>query len=152
MRLRTRIFIVGFTLASCALAALLQFQDAEAFRQPEPSELLDAVQAQLRAIRTQRYQQAYLQASSQYIDTNDLDRFIESTRASHSAIRQAVRWEFGVPTVQEGTADVPVNFFLQSGEFLPATYRLVREKRAWKIDSVAWEEISQARSLPGLRI
>jgi hypothetical protein len=152
MRLRTRISIVGFTLGSCALAALIQFQDNAAFREPEPSELFDTVQSQLRAIRTQHYQQAYLQASSQFIDANDLDRFIESTRASHSAIRQAVRWEFGMISVDEGTADVPVNFFLQNGEFLPATYRLVRENRAWKIDSVNWEDASQARAVPGLRM
>lgn len=152
MRLRTRIAIVGFTLGSCALAAFIQFQDNAVFRDPTPSELFDTVQSQLRAIRTHHYQQAYLQASSQYIDTNDLDRFIESTRASHSAIRQAMRWEFGMVSVDSANADVPVNFFLQNGECLPATYRLVRENRAWKIDNVSWEDASQARAIPGLRM
>lgn len=152
MRLRTRIFIVGFTLGSCALAAFLQFQENAFWPEPEPFELFETIQSQLKAIRTQRYQQAYLQASSQYMDANDLGRFIEATRGSQSAMRQALRWEFGIVSLEANTAEVPVRFFLQNGESLPATYSLVREKRSWKIDSVALGEAAQTRATVGLRL
>jgi cation transport regulator ChaB len=152
MKLGSRICIVGFTLGSCALAAFLQLQENAGFAEPKPFELFDTVQTQLRAIRTQRYQQAYLQASSQYMDTNDLDRFIESARGTHSVIRQAVRWEFGILSVEGNLAEVPVQFFLHNGESVPATYRLVRETRAWKIDSVELGEAEQTRTTAGLRM
>ena len=152
MKLRTRIFIVGFTLGSCALAAFLQVRENADLAEPKPFELFDTIQTQLRAIRTQRYQQAYLQASSQYMDTTDLDRFIESARGTQSAIRQAVRWEFGILSVEGRTAEVPVRFFLHNGELLPATYRLVRENRSWKIDSVELGEAGQTRTVAGLRM
>ncbi len=152
MKLRTRIFIVGFTLGSCALAAFLQVRENADLAEPKPFELFDTIQTQLRAIRTQRYQQAYLQASSQYMDTTDLDRFIESARGTQSAIRQAVRWEFGILSVEGSTAEVPVRFFLHNGELLPATYRLVRENRSWKIDSVELGEAGQTRTVAGLRM
>jgi hypothetical protein len=152
MRLGTRIFIVGFTLGSCVLAAYLQFQENAELADSAPFELFDTVQTQLKAIRTQRYQQAYMQASSQYMDTTDLEQFIEATRGAHSAIRQAVRWEFGILSSDGNTAEVPVRFFLQNGELLPATYRLVREKRSWKIDSAELGEPTQTRSTAGLRL
>lgn len=152
MKLGTRLFIVAFTLGSCALAAFLQLQENGGLTEPKPFELFDTIQTQLRAIRTQRYQQAYLQASSQYMDTTDLDRFIETARGTHSAIRQAVRWEFGMLSVEGSTAEVPVQFFLQNGELLPATYRMVRENRAWKIDSIELGELEQTRSVSGLRM
>lgn len=152
MKLGTRIFIVGFTLGSCALAAFLQLQENAGLSEPKPFELFDTIQTQLRAIRTQRYQQAYLQASSQYMDTTDLDRFIESARGTHSAIRQAVRWEFGILSLEGSTAEVPVQFFLHNGELLPATYRLVRENRTWKIDSVEMGDSEQTRTVAGLRM
>jgi hypothetical protein len=152
MKLRTRIFIVGFTLSSCALAAFLQFQENAEFAEPEPFELFETIQTQLKAIRTQRYQQAYLQASSQYMDSTDLGRFIDSTRGAHSAVRQAVRWEFGILQLVGYTAEIPVHFFLQTGEILPATYRLVREKNSWKIDSVEIGEAASPRTTAGLRM
>jgi hypothetical protein len=152
MRLRTRIFIVGFTLGSCALAAFLQFRETADSAEPEPFELFETIQTQLKAIRTQRYQQAYLQASSQYMDLNDLGRFIEATRGSQSVIRQAVRWEFGILSLEQDLVEVPVLFFLQNGECLTATYRLVREKRSWKIDSVDLAEPTQTRTTAGLRL
>jgi hypothetical protein len=152
MKLSTRIFIVGFTLGSCALAAFIQLQESAGVAEPKPFELFDTIQTHLRAIRTQRYQQAYLQASSQYVDTNDLDRFIESARVTHSAIQQAVRWEFGILSLEGSTAEVPVQFFLHNGELLPATYHLVRESRAWKIDNVEMGEAEQTRTVAGLRM
>ncbi len=152
MKLRTRIFIVGFTLGSCALAALLQFQENVSASDPEPFELFETIQTQLKAVRTLRYQQAYLQASSQYMDTTDLGKFIASTRGTYSVIRQAVRWEFGIVSRVGHTAEIPVHFFLQTGEVLPATYRLVREKGVWKIDCVETGEPTQARGTTGLRI
>lgn len=152
MRLQTRIFIVGFTLGSCALAALLQSQEEARVAAPEPFELFETIQTQLKAVRTHRYQQAYLQASSQYMDTTDLGRFIDATRGAYSVIRQAVRWEFGIVSRTGDTAEIPVNFFLQTGEVLPATYRLVRERRVWKIDRVDTGEAAQTRGTTGLRI
>lgn len=152
MRLRTRIFIVGFTLGSCALAAFLQFQENAGWAEPEPFELFETIQTQLKAIRTQRYQQAYLQASSQYVEANDFGRFIEATRGNQSVIRQAVRWEFGILFLEENAAEIPVFFFFQNGESQAATYRLVREKRSWKIDSVTIGEPTRTRSPAGLRL
>ena len=152
MKLGTRIFIVGFTLGSCALAAFLQFQENAGLADPKPSELFDTIQTHLRAIRTKRYQQAYLQASRQYTDTNDLDRFLESARGTHSAIQQAVRWEFGMLALEGDTAEVPVQFFLHSGELLPATYHLVRESRLWKIDSIEIRDVEPPRAVAGLRL
>jgi hypothetical protein len=152
MKLGTRICIVGFTLGSCAVAAFLQRHENAILAEPKPFELFDTIQTHLRAIRTQKYQQAYLQASSQYMDTTDLDRFIESARGTHSAIRQAVRWEFGILALEGSTAEVPVRFFLHNGELLPATYRLVYENRSWKIDSVESGEMEQARTVAGLRM
>lgn len=152
MKLGTRIFIVGFTLGSCALAAFLQMQEGAAAVEPKPFELFDTIQTQLRAIRTQRYQQAYLQASSQYMDTTDLERFMESARGGHSTIREAVRWEFGILSQENGVAAVPVRFFLQNGEAIQASYRLVREKRSWKIDSIEMGEPVQNRTVAGQRM
>ena len=86
------------------------------------------------------------------MDANDLRRFIEATRGSQSAIRQAIRWEFGILSLEADTAEVPVRFFLQSGESLPATYHLVREKRLWKIDGVVFGEPAQTRATAGLRL
>jgi cation transport regulator ChaB len=152
MKLGTRISIVAFTLGSCALAAFLQFGENSVPAEPTPSELFDTIQTQLRAIRTQHYQQAYLQASSQYMDASDMERFVESARSTHSAIREAVRWEFGIVSVEDGVAEVPVRFFLQNGEVLAATYRLVRESRTWKIDGVEMGEVSPNRSIAGIRM
>lgn len=152
MKLGTRIFIVAFTLGSCALATFLQIQEGTILGEPKPFELFDTIQTQLRAIRTQRYQQAYLQASSQYMDTTDLERFMESVRGNHSAIREAVRWEFGILCLEGSTAEVPVRFFLQNGEVIQATYCLVREKRSWKIDRIEMGEAIQNRAIAGLRM
>jgi hypothetical protein len=152
MKLSTRISIVGFTLGSCALAAFLQIQENADLAEPKHFELFDTIQTQLRAIRTQRYQQAYLQASSQYMDTTDLDRFIESARGAQSAIRHAVRWEFGILSFEGSTAEVPVQFFLHNGELVSAIYRLVREKHAWKIDNVEVGDVAQTRTTAGLRM
>ncbi|MEI6871984.1 MAG: hypothetical protein WCL08_06845, partial [Verrucomicrobiota bacterium] len=70
MRLRSRVGIVAFTIGSCVLAALVQKPEREALHDPSPIELYDAVQTQLLALRAQRYQEAYLQVSSRYMDRN----------------------------------------------------------------------------------
>lgn len=136
MKLSTRIGIVAFTLGSCALAAYLQKPEREALRDPSPFELYDTVQIQVLALRGQRYQEAYLQVSSRYMDHNDLERFIEAARGDVPAVRLAVRWEFGALENNGIETEVPVRFFLQSGEVFEAAYTVIREDRKWKIDHV----------------
>lgn len=152
MKLSTRIGIVGFTFGSCALAAWLQHSEMAAQRDPSPFELYDAVQTQLTAIRAQHFQEAYLQASSRYMDTTNLEHFIETARGANATVRQATRWEFGCLTQTSGQAEVPVCFFIPNGEALDATYTLIRENRTWKIDHVQFSAPKASRSLAGLRL
>ena len=136
MKLTTRVSIVAFTLGSCALAAYLQKPEREALRDPSPFELYDTVQTQVLALRAQRYQEAYLQVSSRYMDRNNLERFIEAARGEVPAVRLAVRWEFGALENNGVETALPVRFFLQNGEVFEATYTFIREDRKWKIDHV----------------
>jgi hypothetical protein len=153
MKLSTRLGIVAFTLSACVLSAIVQFQERATEREPVPSELFDVVQAGILALRAQHYQQAYLQASSQYQERLNLDHFIEMARADCVAIRQAVRWEFGMPNSEGTSVEVPVNFFLQPGEVLNATFSLVRENRAWKIERVHIPlHTSPPRAVAGIRL
>lgn len=153
MKLGTRLSIVAFTLGACALSAMVQIQERSAEREPVPSELFDVVQAGILALRAQHYQQAYLQASSRYQERLNLDHFIEMARADCVSIRQAVRWEFGMPNPEGATVEVPVNFFLQPGEVLNAAFTLVRENRAWKIEHVQIPlHSSPPRTLGGIRL
>ncbi|MEI6714276.1 MAG: DUF4864 domain-containing protein [Verrucomicrobiota bacterium] len=153
MKFGTRVAIVVLTLGACALAAMVQIQERAIEREPVPSELFDVVQAGILALRAQHYQQAYLQASSHYQDRFNLDRFIEMARADCVSIRQAVRWEFGVPKPDGPTVEVPVNFFLQPGEVLQAAFTLVRENRSWKIEHVKIPLTSSPpRTVGGIRL
>ncbi|RFC45135.1 MAG: protein of unknown function (DUF4864) [Verrucomicrobia bacterium] len=152
MKLSSRIGIVAFTLGSCALAAFLRFQETDPTREPAPFELFDAIQTQLLALRSQRYQAAYLQASSRYMDSHGLDGFIETARGDNAAIRQALRWEFGFVADRGEETAVDVRFFLPSGQSLSATYTVVRENREWKIDHVWFAPPSQPRAVAGLRL
>ena len=134
------------------LAALVQKPEREALRDPSPIELYDAVQTQLLALRAQRYQEAYLQVSSRYMDRNDLERFIESTRGNLPSARNAVRWEFGPIEIQGIETEVPVRFFLQNGDSFQATYSIIREDRRWKIDRMRSEAIRSSANPNGVRL
>jgi len=136
MKLGTRIAIVAFTLGSCAVAAFLQKPEREALRDPSPVDLYDTIHTQVLALRAQRYQEAYLQVSSGYMDRNNLERFIESTRGDLPAVKQAVRWEFGALSQEGLETKVPVRFFLPNGDEFEALYSVIREDRRWKIDHV----------------
>ena len=152
MRLRNRVGIVAFTIGSCVLAAVVQKPEHEALRDPQPLELYDTVQAQLLALRAQRYQEAYLQVSSRYMNRNDLERFVESSRGNLSGVRQAVRWEFG-PIENLGIeTEVPVRFFLPNAGTFQATYSIIREDRRWKIDRVRGEAVRSGANPAGVRI
>ena len=152
MKLSTRIGIVAFTIGSCALAAYLRFQEMDVPTGPVSSELFDTVQNQIVALRAQHYQAAYQQASSQYMDSHGLDGFIETARSDNTAVRQALRWEFGFVSDNEEDTSVEVRFFLPGGESLSATYTVVRENREWKIDHVWFAPPSQPRAIAGLRL
>ncbi len=152
MRLWTRIGIVAFTLGSCAVAGFLRFQESSENKESVPFELFDTVQTQLLALRAQHYEQAYQQASSQFMDRNGLDRFIEIARGDSAAVRQASRWEFGMVQDTGIGSEVEVRFFLPSGEALAAVYTVIRENREWKIDHVAFAPLTQPRAVNGLRL
>jgi hypothetical protein len=152
MKLSTRIGIVGFTLASCAFAAYLRYLEVASFSDPATTELLQTVQAQITAIRSQHYDKAYLRASSRFNDNNGLERFLETTRGDSSAIRQALRWEFGMTESSEGETQLEVRFFMPGGDALTAHYTVVRENREWKVDHVWFSAPTQPRAIGGLRL
>ena len=153
MKLRTRVGIVVFTLGTCFLSAWIQIKERRAERDPVPSELFDVVQSGILALRAQRYEQAYLQASTAYRERLQLDHFVEMARSDCVAIRQAIRWEFGMPAARGSTTEVPVHFFLRSGEVLHAAFTLVRESRAWKMERVHIPlRPEPARVLGGMRL
>lgn len=152
MKFSTRVGIVAFTFASCALAAYLRIQEVTAPMDPAPFELFDTIQIQIQAIRSQHYQEAYLQASSQYMDSHGLEGFIETARSDSAAVRQALRWEFGPVKESESETSVEVRFFLPGGDSLCATYSVVHENRQWKIDHISFGPTFQPRSIPGIRL
>lgn len=152
MKLSTRLGIVIFTLGSCALAAYLRFQEVRAPLDPAPYELFDTIQMQILALRAQHYQEAYLQASAQYMDTHGLDSFIETARGDCAVVRQALRWEFGPVKNDETATLVDVRFFMPGGDSLSATYSVVHENRQWKIDHIGFGTVLQSRALPGIRL
>ena len=152
MKLSTRIGIVGFTLASCAFAAYLRYLEVREINDPAIAELFQTVQSQITAIRSQHYDKAYLQASSRYNDNNGLERFMETTRGDSSAIRQAVRWEFGMTESSGDETQLEVRFFMPGGDALTAYYTVVRENREWKVDHVWFSTPTQPRAVGGLRL
>jgi hypothetical protein len=152
MRLSTRITIVAFTLGSCFLAAFLRLQEASESSHSSPVELFETVQSQILALRSQHYQQAYQQASSQYMDRGGLEAYIEAARGDSSTVRQALRWEFGLVTEGEFETDIQVRFFMPDGQSLQAKYTLVRENSIWKIDRASFPPPTPPRSLKGIRL
>ncbi len=152
MKLSTRIGIVAFTLGSCVLAAVLQIREASHDSPPASFELFETVQTHLLALRAQHYQQAYLQVSGQSTEHGSLEAFVESARGSFPAVRQALRWEFGMVTDTEAGSDLEVRFFLPGGNSLLGVFSVVRENRAWKIDHFRHTTPTEARSLTGLRL
>lgn len=152
MKLSTRIGIVGFTLASCAFAGYIRYQEVAALNAPATKELFETVQAQITAVRSLHYDKAYLRASSRYNDNNGLERFLETTRGESSAIRQAVRWEFGMAENAGDETQLEVRFFMSGGDAFTAYYTVVRENREWKIDHVWFSTPTQPRAVGGLRL
>ena len=152
MNLPARVSIVAFTLGSCALAAYLRLQEVRTPLEPEPSELFETIHTQILAIRAQRYQEAYLKASSQYMDNHGLEGFIDTARDDCAVVRQAVRWEFGPLQEDAQATSVEVRFFLPGGDALPVTYSVVHEDRQWKIDHIGFGLPVQPRALPGIRL
>ncbi len=152
MKLGTRISIVAFTLGSCLFAAYLEREERFTRDTQAPFVLFDAVQGQLSAIRAQRYQEAYFKASTQYMVDTDFDLFIQKARGCDAVLRQAVRWEFGIPSISGENAEVPVHFFLPGGDVIPASYALIRENRTWKIDDIQIADALPPRSAAGVRL
>jgi hypothetical protein len=153
MRLSSRVGIVVFTLASCALATYLRIQEVSAEKQAAaPSELFDTIQTHLLALRAKRYKEAYLQASSRSADSGGIESFLETARSKSSIVRQALRWEFGMITEEDFQTDVDVRFFLPGGESQHCVFTVVRENRAWKIDGISFSSPTSPRSLTGLRL
>ena len=153
MKLHTRWAIVLLTFGCCITAAFLQLKERAAEREPVPSELFDVIQAGILALRAQQYQQAYLRASSRYQERLNFEHFIEMARADCVSIRQATRWEFGLPKSDGPSVEVPVHFFLRPGEMLAASFTLVREDHSWKIEHVHIPlRTVQSKSLGGIRL
>lgn len=153
MTIYTRVGIVVCTVGACLMGWETQRREQFAMREPDPVELFDTVQIHLSAIRLQHYRQAYLQVSTGYQDRRDVERFVESVRVDALAVRQAARWEFGAPAFSGDVAEVPVTFFMPSGDVFSGEIALVRESRSWKVD---WIWISSrpcsAKTVPGTRV
>lgn len=153
MTIYTRVGIVICTIGACFLGWEAQRREEFATREPDPAELFEAVQIHLSAIKLQHYRQAYLQVSSGYQDRRDVERFVESVRVDAFAVRQAARWEFGAPAFKGDLAEVPVRFFMPSGDVFSGEIALIRESRSWKVD---WIWISprphSAKTVPGTRV
>jgi hypothetical protein len=152
MNLPTRVGIVAFTLGSCALAAYLRLQEVRSPFEPAPSELFETIHTQILAIRAQHYQEAYLKASSQYMDSHGLEGFLETARADCAVVRQALRWEFGPLRDDADATSVEVRFFMPGGDATTATYTVIHENRQWKIDHISFGQPVQPRALPGVRL
>ncbi len=153
MRRATRWSIVIATFGACIFSGFIQIRERAIEKEPVPSELFDVIQAGILGLRAQHYQQVYRQASSRYQDRLDFEHFIETARADCVALRQANRWEFGVPKNDGQDIVVPVYFFLQSSEVLPALFTLVREDRAWKIEHVHLPvRTVQNKAIGGIRL
>lgn len=153
MTIYTRVSIVVSTIGACFFGWEMQKREEFAAREPDPVELFEAVQIHLSAIKLQHYRQAYLQVSSGYQDRRDVERFVESVRVDALAVRQAARWEFGAPAFKEELAEVPVTFFMASGDVFSGEIALIRESRSWKVD---WVWISprshSAKTVAGTRL
>jgi hypothetical protein len=153
MTIHTRVGIVICTIGACFLGWETQRREESATREPDPCELFEAVQVHLSALKRQHYRQAYLQVSSGYQDRRDMERFVESLRVDAFAVRQSARWEFGAPAVKGDLAEVPVTFFMPSGDVFLGEIALLRESRSWKVD---WIWISarthSAKTIPGTRM
>lgn len=153
MKIHTRICIVACTIGACLAGWLAQRKEELAQREPSPAQLFDSVQLHLSAIRRQHYRQAYLQVSSDYRARKDVEHFVEAVRVDFSAARQALRWEFGAPVTKIDVAEVPVRFFMSSGDVFRGVFALVRENRTWKVD---WMWVSAApepaRAIQGVRM
>ena len=153
MKIQMRIAIVACTIGACLAGWLAQKSEELAQREPAPAELFDAVQLHLSAIRRQPYRQAELQVSSDDRARKDVERFMESVRVDFSPARQALRWEFGTPVTENDVAEVPLRFFMSSGDVFRGVFALVRENRSWKVD---WMWVSAglepARAVQGVRM
>lgn len=153
MTIYTRICIVACTIGACLAGWNAQRIEELAQRDPDPAELFDAMQLHLDTIRRQHYRQAYLQVSSDYRARKDVERFMEAARVDFSAVRQAVRWEFGAPSTDRNFAEVPIRLFMASGDVYSGVFALVRENRSWKVD---WMWVSAglepARAVQGVRM
>lgn len=153
MKLGTRLGIVIFTLGACAFAGYVQFQERAIEREPVPSELFDVVQSGIIGLRSQHYQQVYLQASARCKDRLTLDSFIDSARTDFLSLRRAVRWEFGGPVSAATGVTVPVRFFTESGDILETAFTLVREDRSWKIEHFSVSPTAlPPRTIGGIRL
>jgi hypothetical protein len=153
MTIHTRVCIVACTIGACLVGWLAQRSEELALREPSPAELFDAVQVHVTAIRRQHYRQAYLQVSSEYRERKDVERFTEAVRVDFSAARQALRWEFGAPVSRGNVAEVPVRFFMSSGDVSRGIFALVRENRTWKVDWMWVSGASEpARAVQGVRM
>jgi hypothetical protein len=153
MTIYTRVGIVVCTIGACVFGWETQRREEFAMRAKDPFELFEAAQIHLSAIKRQHYRQAYLQVSSSYQDRRDVERFVESVRVDALAVRQAARWEFGAPAFKGEIAQVPVTFFMPSGDAFSGEIALIRESRSWKVD---WIWISprphSARTVSGTRV
>ncbi|MEQ1859422.1 MAG: DUF4864 domain-containing protein [Chthoniobacteraceae bacterium] len=132
---RIKLGIVGATFSVCVAAAVVRSPAARRVPAPLPQEIYSVVMDKLAAVRAADYPAAYRHVSLAVQERFNLDEFSGQVRTDHPDLARFERVEFGAVVVQGRRAAVPAYFFLHDGGIALVHYALVREERAWKIES-----------------
>lgn len=139
MNQRGKISLLLFFFSVCATAALVRYWiETRSFDSRSPTELFDAVESQLEAVRARDFALAYHRASSGFQQHWTLEQFSGMAHANYLHVLNARRVEFG-PWQREGSRAIVQVFFVNSdGDVYPCVYLLVSEGDQWKVDGTRW--------------
>ena len=152
MTKRGKVTLLLFVFCVCTTAVLVHFR---ARLQPDPfhpSELFEAIQSQLAAVRSDNVSSAYRQASSTFQQQWSLDEYSSMTRTEYARMRQATRIEFGAWQQRGRHAMVEVFFVNPEGNVSPCIFTLIHEAELWKVDGARWiKDWPVGRRIRGIR-
>ncbi len=148
----SKLLILGFFVAVCVVAAVVQQYQLRQQATLRPTELFAVVQKQINAFRDDDYIAAYRQVSNDFQEKFNIEAFADLARSDYPLLGRAERVEFGAIQWDGERAVVPAYFFLPQGEVVPCLFNLVREESTWKIDSVRVQKRWPAgRRIGGMR-
>jgi len=139
MNQRGKITLLLFVFSICATAVLVRYWvRTGSSASLSPTELFDAVESQLEAVRSRDFARAYNQSSSSFQQHWTLEQFSGMARARNLRLRDARQVEFGPWERQGRRAIVQVFFVNGDGDVYPCLYLLVSEGDQWKVDGTRW--------------